>query len=173
MDARGAQKVGLKQFKLNQNKMEIKKYLVHIVWFVVVVVAFVGGMYYGKSTAAPAAFGARGGAFSSSTRNGAGARNGMGGGFVAGQVASKDAQSLTIQLANGNSEVVFYSSSTSIIKPSPASINDITPGTNVTIGGAQNADGSVTAQTIQVRVAGSGPGFGGGAGRGGNATSGQ
>ena len=29
----------------------MKKYTVHIIWIVVVIVAFVGGMYYGKTTA--------------------------------------------------------------------------------------------------------------------------
>ncbi len=134
-----------------------KKNLVHIVWLVVAVVAFVGGMYYGKSTVQPSATG-RGGNSVSSTRGGFGGR---GGGFVAGQVVSKDAQSITIQLPNGNSQVVFYSSSTMVIKPSPASVNDLAPGTNVMIGGAPNSDGSLTAQSIQIR-SGNASGFGGG-----------
>ncbi len=145
----------------------MKKYIVHIVWIVVAIVAFVGGLYYGKATASPS-FAGRG-AFASSTRNGTG-RAGSGGGFVTGQVTSKDAQSLTVQLPNGNSEIVFYSSSTSVIKPSSASVSDLTPGTSVMIGGTQNPDGSVTAQTIQVRGPGA-PGFGGGGG--GGAPSGQ
>ena len=139
-----------------------KKYIVHIVWLVVAIVAFVGGMYYGKATASPSLAG-RSGSFASSTRGGTGARGGAGGGFVTGSIVSKDAQSLTVQLANGNSEVVFYSTSTSVIIPSPASVSDLTPGTSVIVGGTQNSDGSVTAQTIQVRQPGA-PGFGGGGG---------
>ena len=137
----------------------MKKYSVHIIWAVVVIAAFAGGMYYGKS-AVPAGFAGRVGGpgdFASSTRGG---RGGAGGGFVAGQIVSKDAQSLTVQLANGNSEVVFYSSSTAVIKPTPASVNDLTTGTNVMIGGTQNSDGSLTAQSIQVRDPNQ-PGFGG------------
>ncbi|MGC9599224.1 MAG: hypothetical protein ABSE18_02450 [Minisyncoccia bacterium] len=142
----------------------VKKYIVHIVWFVVAIVAFVGGMYYGKATASPS-FAGRG-AFASSTRSGTG-RTGSGGGFVTGSIISKDAQSLTVQLANGNSEVVFYSSSTSVIKPSAASVSDLTPGTSVIIGGTQNSDGSVTAQTIQVRGGNApGPGSSNGGGSG-------
>lgn len=141
----------------------MKKYSTHIIWAVIVVIAFAGGWYYGKSMT-PSGFGARAGTFASSTR-GAGSRAGSGGGFASGQVTAKDAQSITLQLANGNSEVVFYSSSTSIIKPSSASMSDITPGTNVLVGGTQNSDGSVTAQTIQVRE-GNAPGPGGGMGGG-------
>ena len=136
----------------------MKKYSTYIVWAVIAVVAFVGGMYYGKSTVQSGLAGRFGGAgsFASSTR----ARGGNGGGFVAGQIASKDAQSLTVQLPNGNSEIVFYSTSTAVIKPTPASINDLTTGTNVMIGGTPNSDGSLTAQSIQIRES-STTGFGG------------
>jgi len=129
----------------------MKKYSTHIIWAIVVIIAFVGGMYYGKSTVASGLAGRLRGAggFTSSTRTGA--RAGSGGGFVSGQILTKDAQSLTIQLANGNSEVVFYSTSTSVIKPTPASVSNLTAGTNVMIGGTQNSDGSLTAQSIQVR----------------------
>ncbi|MGC9968626.1 MAG: hypothetical protein ABSC29_02760 [Minisyncoccia bacterium] len=137
-----------------------KKYLVHVIWLAVAIIAFAGGMYYGKSTASSSLAG-RTGSFASSTRSGFGGRgNAGGGGFVTGQIVSKDAQSLTVRLPNGNSEIVFYSSSTSVIKPSPASVSDLTTGTNVVIGGTQNTDGSVTAQTIQVRQPGV-PGGGG------------
>jgi hypothetical protein len=135
-----------------------KKYLVHVIWLAVAIIAFAGGMYYGKTTASSSLAG-RAGSFASSTRGGFGGRGGNGGGFVTGQIVSKDAQSLTVRLPNGNSEIVFYSSSTSVIKPSPASVSDLTAGTNVVIGGTQNSDGSVTAQTIQVRQPGA-PGGG-------------
>jgi hypothetical protein len=137
-----------KSNKINYNIM--KKYLVHGVWLVVAILAFVGGMYYGKMGAG-SQFAGRTGNFASSTRGGFAARGGSGGGFVTGQIVSKDAQSLTIQLPNGNSEIVFYSSSTAVIKPTAASVNDLTTGTNVMIGGTQNSDGSLTAQSIQVR----------------------
>ena len=70
-----------------------------------------------------------------------------------GSVTAIDSQSITLQLANGNSENVFYSSSTPVIVPQPASISSITPGTNVIITGTSNSDGSLTAQSIQVRNA--------------------
>ena len=138
----------------------MKKYSKYVVWVVIAVVAFVGGMYYGKSTVAPAgtngagSFAAAGGRTFAGRAGGAGSGGGAAGGFVTGQVSSKDAQSITLQLPNGNSEVVFYSTSTAIIKPSPASANDLAPGTQVMVGGSQNSDGSFTAQSIQIRQAG-------------------
>jgi len=134
----------------------MKKYLVHIVWAVVVIVGFVGGMYYGKATVS--SVGGRGNfaGLSSSTPGSFGGRTGAGGGFVTGQVVSIDANSITIQLPNGNSQVVFYSSSTPVTKPTLASVSDLAAGTAVMIGGTQNSDGSLTAQTIQVRQTGAG-----------------
>ncbi len=115
---------------------------------------FFVGMSYGKGTAANMAGGR--GAFASSTRGGfGGARNG-GGGFVAGTIISTGNGSLTVQLPNGNSENVFYSSSTSIVKPSPAKASDLTTGAMVMIGGSTNSDGSVTASTIQIRTGSTG-----------------
>lgn len=140
----------------------MKKYQTHIIWFVIVVVAFVGGWFIGKGMAS-AASGRGAFALSSSTRTGftgGGRAGGAGGGFVAGQIMSVSSSSLTISLPNGNSEIVFYSDSTSVIKPMPAPISSLTPGTMVMIGGTANSDGSLTAQSIQVRTASST--FGGG-----------
>lgn len=137
------------------------KYVVHIVWLVIAIVALVGGYFYGKSTVSSVAgrFGGRG--LSSSTFAG---RTGgaTGGGFVAGTVVSMSSDNMTIQLANGNTQIVFYSSSTAVIKPEPASVSDLTTGTMVMIGGTENSDGSLTAASIQVRT-GAGPGGFGGA----------
>ena len=129
----------------------MKKYSVHVIWAIFVIIALAGGFFWGKATAPAHGAGSYAGA-ASGTRGFAGARGGAaGGGFVSGTITANDGTSLTVQLANGNSENVFYSSSTQVIKPSPASVTDLTSGTMVMIGGTTNPDGSVTAQSIQVR----------------------
>lgn len=153
----------------------MKKHWVTIVVGIVCAVAF---FFIGRATVGTGAAAGRG-AFASSTRTGAfaGRTGAAGGGFVSGTVVSVDNGVITVSLANGNSENVYYSSSTSIIKPQPASASSLVPGTMVMIGGTSNPDGSVTASTIQVRAAttgtlgtgsatGSGTGsYGGGAGQ--------
>jgi hypothetical protein len=140
----------------------MKKYSTHIVWAVIAIVALAGGFFWGKSAVAARGAGSFAGGAASGTRGGFGgvARGGAAGGFVTGQITANDGTSLTVQLANGNSENVFYSSSTPVIKPSPASASDLTTGTMVMIGGTTNSDGSVTAQSIQIRQANATPGAG-------------
>jgi hypothetical protein len=132
----------------------MKKYSIHIIWAVIAIVALVGGIFYGKSGTASQA--ASGRSFASSTRNGIG--RAAGGGFVSGQIISVDANSMTVSLANGNSQVVFYSSSTQVMKPTIVPATSLTTGARVMIGGTANSDGSLTAQSIQVQAGG---GFGG------------
>jgi hypothetical protein len=136
----------------------MKKYSVHIIWVAVVIIALVGGIFYGKDSVSSTASLARG-ASASSTRSGFG-RAGAGGGFVSGQIISVDSNSMMVSLANGNSQVVFYSSSTQIMKPTIVSAGNLTAGTRVMIGGTPNSDGSLTAQSIQIQT---GNGFSGGA----------
>lgn len=78
-------------------------------------------------------------------------REGIQGGFISGKVLSKDVESITVQTRDGSSHIVLYSGSTAVVKPVPGSINDISAGTEVVAGGTQNSDGSITAQSIQVR----------------------
>jgi hypothetical protein len=137
----------------------MKKYLVHIVWLVIAIVALGGGYFWGKAgaTAARAGF-AGAGVYGSSTRRLAGGATG--GGFTTGQIASFGNDSMTLQLANGNSQVVFYSSSTPVSEPTIVSPSTLKVGTAVMVGGTSNSDGSLTATTIQVRAAGMGGGSG-------------
>ena len=115
-------------------------------------VFFFIGLSVGKGTASQTTSRGSGTFTGSSTRGGYGGTR-SGGGFTSGQITAKDAQSITLQLPNGNSEVVFYSTSTSITKMTATSLtsDDIAVGTQVMIGGTQNSDGSLTAQSIQIR----------------------
>ena len=134
----------------------MKKYSVHIIWAVVVIAALVGGIFYGKGSATSSVAGR--GSSASSTRSGFG-RTAATGGFVSGQIISVDADSMTVSLANGNSQVVFYSSSTQVMKPTIIPVSDLTAGTRVMIGGTSDSSGVLTAQSIQVQT---GSGFTGG-----------
>ena len=127
----------------------IKKYKVHIIWAIVVVIALVGGVFYGKSMASTGR--SLAGSLSSSTRGTyAGRGIASGGGLVTGTIASITGSSITLQLANGNSEVVLYSTSTPVTEPTTVSVSKLTVGATVMVGGSSNADGSLTAQTIQI-----------------------
>lgn len=123
---------------------------------------FFGGMQYQKSKA-PAGFGnltaaqraqfaQRAGAAGATA--GAGRRGGSAGGaggFAAGQILSKDDKSITISLMGGGSKIVYFATSTQISKPAPVQPSDLATGQNVIVSGSANSDGSVTAQTIQIR----------------------
>lgn len=136
------------------------KKLLPIIAAVVVVggAGFYGGMAYGKGSAAPSAasvgaqaFG-QGGNFSR--------RNGQAGGFVSGQIVGKDDKSITVGTADGGSKIVFVSGSTRVMKSSLGALTDLAIGESVTANGTANSDGSVTAQSVQLRpatVQGSGP----------------
>ena len=113
--------------------------------------AFYGGMQYGKNSVSAASGGAR------FTQGGAGGTRGQkgpgNGGFVTGSILTKDDTSITVQLRQGGSTIVFYNPQTQVGKTVSGSDADLTVGENVMVSGSSNADGSVTAQTIQIRPA--------------------
>lgn len=145
----------------------MKKIKTYIIWVIVAIIALVGGIFWGKAMGASGAASTQrpfAGAFASSTRGFAGRGAGAGGSVYAGQVASISGTNLTLQLPNGNSEVVFYATSTPVNEQASVPISKVAKGTNVIINGTANSDGSVTAQSIEI-ANGSTSGNGG---RGGN-----
>ncbi|HVM76915.1 MAG TPA: DUF5666 domain-containing protein [Candidatus Paceibacterota bacterium] len=139
------------------------------IWVAVIAVACAGvffyvGMVYGKSlTGSSAGAGGRNFAFGSSTTRAFGRGGANGGGGAMGQIISVNGNSMTLQLANGNSQVVFYATSTPVIEPTSVPAAALKNGMQVVVTGSENSDGSLTAQGIQIRP----PGFFGGAGNGG------
>ena len=124
-----------------------------VVALVVGGVAFYGGMKYqaGKVPARGAGFAARAGAAGAA---GGAARGGTAFNGTFGQVIAKSATSLTVQLMDGSSRIVFVSGTTPVAKQASGTLNDVAVGTNVSVTGMANSDGSVTASQIQIRPVG-------------------
>jgi len=121
----------------------------HIIAAVVIIIliggSFYGGMFYGKRQARTGFPGA-GGSFQTRINRG------NGGNFISGDIISKDNNSITLQIPNsGGSKIIFYSETTQINKSATGTSEDLIKGTSVSITGTTNSDGSITAQSIQIR----------------------
>jgi hypothetical protein len=121
-------------------------------------IAFYGGMQYGKSSVQTSGTNgqfSRGTNFQGGTRNGSARTNGgsqmRGGGMISGEVLSRDLTSITIKLADGGSRNIFLSSSTKVTKSIAGTIDDVVTGSQILGQGTTNSDGSISAQTIQLR----------------------
>jgi hypothetical protein len=136
---------------MEKHKVGNKNLITAAMIIIVGAACFYVGISYGKQGAA----GAQQQTFQQFRGQRAGGNGGGGqqsaAGLVSGQVLSKDGQSITVQTRDGSSHIVFYSSSTPVTKPISGSVSDISAGTQVMVGGTQNSDGSLTAQSIQVR----------------------
>ena len=73
--------------------------------------------------------------------------------MVSGDIISKDAMSITVKLRDGGSKIVFFSDTTEISRFASGSASDLLVGKSVMVNGKTNDDGSVTAQSIQLRPA--------------------
>jgi hypothetical protein len=140
-----------------------KKVIVKIV--VVAVLAaglgFFGGVKYQskKSPSFKADFAQSGQAGGPRGPGGPGGRGGFRGGpggdgmgFVSGDILSKDATGITVKLRGGGSRMVITSAATAAFKPAPITLDALNVGDAVMVTGKANADGSVTAESIQVRT---------------------
>ncbi len=130
-----------------------KKIGLVVIGILVLVGVFYIGMVYGKSQI-PArgqgsqAFGLNGRSTAGGMRNG-----GNFGGMTVGEILSKDAQSITLKLRDGSSKIIFYTDKTPIEKNVSGVSTDLVVGKQVSVTGTANPDGSLTAQSVQIRPA--------------------
>lgn len=138
--------------------MKNKKIVAAVVAVVLVGAGFGGGYTFAKTQSpargdfANANF--QGGQF---VARGAGTMR-TGGNFIAGEILSKDTSGVTIKMQDGSTKIILIGSSAQINKNAAGTMDDLTAGTNVSITGTTNSDGSVTAQAVQIRPVGFGVG---------------
>jgi len=129
--------------------------LVLVVILVVGLGSFYGGIVYSKSKNNSTRMmnpNLRAGQFGGERIENRSPRNIMnGGGFTAGEIISKDDKMVTIKLQNGGSKIVFVGESTKVLKSAQGTFTDLVVGQLVTVNGTPNTDGSVTAESIQLR----------------------
>lgn len=136
----------------------MKKIVVPVLITAVVVggLSFYGGMQYQQSTL-NAQRQQRAGSFGGAGGIGAGSFGGASGGrgqaasMINGDIISSDDKSITVKTRDGGSKIVFFSGSTGITKSVDGVASDLATGKTVIVSGTPNSDGSVTAQTIQLR----------------------
>ena len=116
--------------------------------------SFYGGVLYGKNSAASARANLmRQGGFSANMTGQRASGGQQNGGLSGGQIIKKDDTSITVQLNNSGSQIILFSDSTKIMKSAEGSAADLIVGGQVTVTGPKNQDGSITAQSIQIRPA--------------------
>lgn len=138
----------------------MKKIIVPIVVLLVVAGgAFFGGMKYGESKNQIGS-NSKGfqnfqnlGANASGTLPGGQLNNRSGSNFVQGEIIAKDEKSITVKISDGGSKIIFYSDTTEVDKFTTGTPSDLEIGKTVSITGKTNDDGSITAQSIQLRPA--------------------
>lgn len=122
--------------------------------------SFYGGMKYDQNRNS-SLVGVNTGTFSAQGRQaGFGGGNGTttrgmrgAGSGTSGNIVAKDATSITVQMHDGGSRMVFFTSTTPVLKSTPGSADDLKVGETISVAGISNQDGSVSAQSIQIRPA--------------------
>lgn len=71
-------------------------------------------------------------------------------GMISGTILSVDTTSMTVKLADNSSKIVVLSGTTTYAKSTDGTQTDLKVGYRVNAFGTTNADGSITAQSIQI-----------------------
>lgn len=137
----------------------------HTIVTTVIVVVVAGGAFFGGIKYAQSKTPQRSanGQFAQGANGGRALRRfGNGNDFVAGKIISKDANGITVQIMMGpggnnasstasGSRIIFLGQNTQIAKSVSGTPDDLSVGANVVVTGTDNSDGSITAQTVQIR----------------------
>jgi len=73
------------------------------------------------------------------------------GNMTIGEILSKDDKSITLKIPTGGSKIIFYSASTKVSEMKDGSASDLKETDTISISGTTNPDGSITAESIQIR----------------------
>lgn len=131
------------------------KYIWGVIVALIVVAggSFYGGMTYAQNTrqaARNASF--SGGQFMTTAGGAGGMRTTFrGAGATTGEIIAKDATSVTVKMQDGSTKIILVPSGAEVMKSVAGTSADLSIGTNVSVIGTANSDGSVTAQTVQIR----------------------
>ncbi len=138
-------------------KEKNKKIGLIVLGIIILAGVFYGGVVYGKSHALATVNtrGQGGQAFGNGIRGTRGA-GGLGG-FTTGEIIGKDDKSITVKLMDGGAKIIFLDTNTTISKFAAASVTDLATGTQVSVTGTPNTDGSMNAQSVQIRPARTAP----------------
>ena len=147
----------------------MKPWLIVVVVVVVIAVG-VGGFFGGKAAGgggtitpeqAIAALQTRRGWIPGRRRwipGGGGTGGNSAGGFTRGNIIAQDSGSITVKLDDGSTKIILIPGSATIAVAQTGTASDLAVGKDVTVIGATNSDGTVTATQIQI---GTLPGLGG------------
>jgi len=136
------------------------KKIISIALVIVVVGLLMGGAFYGGMQYKEQGIGQeRQQKFQQMGASATGAVNGklgnqLGSSFITGEIISKDEKSINVKLQDGSSKIIFFSDTTEINKFITGSSSDLEVGKTITISGKENQEGSITAQSIQLRSEG-------------------
>ena len=120
-----------------------------IVAVAALVVGLAGGFFIGKGSVSRSPYAQAGQNAAGGMRRGGGFQTG--GGLITGNIISSTDNSITVQSRDGSSRIVFFGSSAEISKFAKGAASDLSVGQSVVVSGTSNSDGSINAQTIQVR----------------------
>jgi len=123
--------------------------------------AFIGGIYYNKTSGAGVSAQAAGNPQSAfgnfqrgqrlNTNGQAPARTSASENMIRGEILSADKDSITVKTESNGSKIVMLSGGTQITETTSVDPKNLTEGKTVMITGATNDDGTISANTISIR----------------------